>query len=100
MKVKNGCYCHQSLNLSPKFEFIILFQVNYYMDDLEVLQNKPLHMAQATFINNDDEEHTITQTLTYSKTRCVMRDSLLLLLYLKFTNSVSVSKDLILKVNF
>ena len=39
------------------------------MDDLQVLQDNPLHMAQATFINNDDEEHVITQTLTYSKTR-------------------------------
>ena len=39
------------------------------MDDLEVLQDNPLHMAEATLINNDDSDHVIIHTLTYSKTR-------------------------------
>ena len=48
-------------------------QVKYYMDELEVLQDNPLHMAEATLVNNDDDEHVIIQTLTYSKTRCLLR---------------------------
>ena len=42
------------------------------MDELEVLQDNPLRMAEATLINNDDEEHVIIHTLTYSKTRCLL----------------------------
>lgn len=51
------------------FYYLCLTQVNYFLDNLQVLQDNPLVMAGAHFINNDNNDHVIVQTLTYSKTR-------------------------------
>jgi len=45
-----------------------LSSVEYNLDLLEVINNRPVHMARAKLVNRDNNDQLIHHTLTYSKT--------------------------------
>ncbi len=53
----------QVLLLEPAVHYH-LTDVTYYLNELDLIGDKPVHLATATFINRDINEHVISQTLT------------------------------------
>ena len=43
----------------------VMTDVTYYMDELEVLEDTPVHLANVTLVNNDVNDPVIVHTLTY-----------------------------------